>query len=384
MPRLCPDNSGRYVSGTAAGVVSLGDRPTSPSYRPRVILGPPAGARALDQRDAGWLNDHEVCAQVAGSLFVACDVNTGALRLLHEGGSFYHVAGGNHWWIEAADGVWMDGQPLHVQPGGFGGAHAFSDDGLTMAWFPWFGQGLRVRWIPDGEDELLSYGPAADVQTLGGFAAIWREGRTILTWNMIWPSTPAQLPGDIYWHRACWSGDRYWRCYTNGWRVVLHPADSLMGYEFPAPAPNGAYRLDLGVVTATGLLRLVWSVRDGDSPDDIRCVDVDGVTGMHLLAPAPPDPQPQPPDPIPPTPIPPTPQPEPPPMPAPSPHQWIDLEFPQLQAAYRANPANAQIMHDVPTAPNGEWGAFQGMRRFGPEQWSFERMLADVSGVEPP
>lgn len=62
-----------------------------------------------------------------------------------------------------------------------------------------------------------------------------------------------------------------------------------------------------------------------------------------------------------------------------TPHQWITVEYPQLQAAYRENPNNAQILIDVPTAPNGEWGAFQGMRRFG-ELMPFDQMLADVAG----
>lgn len=75
----------------------------------------------------------------------------------------------------------------------------------------------------------------------------------------------------------------------------------------------------------------------------------------------------------------------------PTPEQWINHEFPQLIAAYRANPTNAQIMQEVPGAPFAEWGAFQGMRRFGPEArsatnptgWTFETMLADVAKEAP-
>lgn len=57
--------------------------------------------------------------------------------------------------------------------------------------------------------------------------------------------------------------------------------------------------------------------------------------------------------------------------------------FRQLEAAYRANPRNAQTMRDVPTAPNGEWGFFQAQRFFGPERWDAARMLADVAKEVP-
>jgi hypothetical protein len=57
--------------------------------------------------------------------------------------------------------------------------------------------------------------------------------------------------------------------------------------------------------------------------------------------------------------------------------------FRRLEAAYRANPSNAQTMIDVPTAPNGEWGFFQAQRFFGRERWDAADMLADVAKEVP-
>ena len=67
-----------------------------------------------------------------------------------------------------------------------------------------------------------------------------------------------------------------------------------------------------------------------------------------------------------------TPTQEPKPVSQPTPHQWIDIEFPQLEAQFAKSGLGL---------PNANMAAFLTLRRYGyfpGEVWSFERLMADL------
>lgn len=142
------------------------------------------------------------------------------------------------------------------------------------------GTGARVREL-SGSDYELTNGPAEDVYLIGRGQAVWLESGVLKTKGM--PALTVLL-GTIDAPKVVAAGGKWWIGYQSASGIVLHPSDSVLGFQ----PVTGTARFDMVVLSGQpDVIRVAWSTDAGDTA--VQHVDLNVKTGtlIPLGTPAP-------------------------------------------------------------------------------------------------
>lgn len=345
MPHINPFNTSLYSSGQMGenGIVSIN----------RVnFIGPSAyGPAEWYSEDKFITGLHEFKGDWVDEIrLILVEYPSGSrTNLLVDGFSGVFAGGGRWATYSNHHGIVIDGITAHVgdKLGSFPdestydtwrpAVHCFGPDG-TLAWFPWYRQGLVIQNPITRNHTILSRGPVEDVHILDKDKILWREGNKIFTYGL--PDVKT-IPGPFNFCRGLIWEDKFYVLYFHYqlYKVVLHPCDSFVGYSL---GPGLCWRPDIAI--KNGLPYAVWSKVDRDQRDDIVSfdfsTDVATLQDLSLLLNPPVPPIPIPPKEPPPKEPPPK---EPPKEPPPKPKEDIEDIQPLIPVEARMNPVTVVI-----------------------------------------
>lgn len=283
MPRINAD--GRVVMGVGAGIVSVD------------------GVQVASGGAAVWLDATRVIfssPSFAGYVLRTVNTANGATAVVPDssGANELEAGGGRYLAWQAGRGVYgafMDPRGGLTLVSGDGRGTAADDGTLGFIADRSTGLGFQMH-APSGQ---VMKAPAAtiarDAQILRFGEALWRndvgelatfglpQPRQIgFAYGPRWVEMPNASPWIVYWT-------------PEGERLVAHPIDSTIGVVVHTGV--NAFYHDARLVG--GQLRVAWSTRQGELPDDLKMVwDAFALPRVDLSRPPdpnPPDPQPQPP-----------------------------------------------------------------------------------------
>ena len=203
-------------------------------------------------------------------------VPTGQVSILIKQGFNFLQAGGNRWqaWLGS---VGLYGA-VNDELGGLGGGRhgGVSWDG-TVGIIPSYQQGIGLTlYAADGRvTEVPGFGAQGyGIQVLGPTSVLWTSNEGIRGFNV---NVPSVQVGYAFEPRRCYFPERKeekeWICYWsndyNGY--VVHPYDKLEGYVLNTT--GNAFWPD--AIAWKGKIRVAFSWRQGEFPEDVRIFDVD-------------------------------------------------------------------------------------------------------------
>lgn len=150
--------------------------------------------------------------------------------------------------------------------------------GGEIAYVPSYqsGVGATVR-ERNGEEWQLSDYVVYNLQLVGSGKAIWTESPSAV--RVIGLPEPQKLSGGIYFPKVLQLHGDWWFCYYSDTKgVVLHPFDSLVGYTI-VPLGQDAW-IDMAATSAE-VIRVVWSITEGEGAGHIQQVDINVVTDVR-------------------------------------------------------------------------------------------------------
>lgn len=231
-----------------------------------------------------WITDAEIAYQHIGheGLYVAFGSRDfGVRRAVSDPAAKFYGWGCNE--ISAGGGVWA----AWLNEQGFGlftshGVHlphagpaTVGPDGAMVYRPLYHSEGPCEVLEPNGEVWTLNAWGATDFHVLGDRRILWREGFAFRSVNL---PPPRHAEGGVWRPRAVETAGRWWLCYySEHFGFILHPFDALEGYVVQDPGID-AFRHDV-VAVAHGVIRIGWSAREGEHPEDLELRDVDVEAG---------------------------------------------------------------------------------------------------------
>jgi len=247
----------------------------------RIAHGVAGAGACLDnvQFDTGggacWYNANTIIYQHQGddgAYLAYYDINTHVISRAHSNGANTLYGSQNGHWA-----AWLDGFGLFSSLG-FGsptaGLLAVGKDG-SIAYKPDYQSagGATLR-DSQGNETLLTSGPARDVAIVDTGSAIWQEDNVLKSHGM--PDITV-VAGGLNKPKAVLISGKYWIAYySSSMGAVIHPIDVTQGYR---PVGGGDAFFDITVLAGQPtVIRFAWSPGEGEGAGTISHIDIDTAT----------------------------------------------------------------------------------------------------------